>query len=198
MNFAIQKPFSNFVMQTTKVMAKVKEIIINSPKYGQKIILIDSEDYKLILKYKWIVEKGRTTFYAMAHVGSWKKRETIRMHQLILGIIPEKNGKRAIKVDHKNHNGLDNTRINIRTCTNEQNGFNQQLSKRNSTGYKGVIIKIDKRRGRNSIKYNARIRVNGKLIDLGRHSTPLEAAIKYNEAALKFHGDFAYLNPINQ
>lgn len=173
-------------------MTNVRQIIINSPKYGQKICLIDSDDFELVSQYQWVIEKGRTTFYAIyARPGF-----TIRMHQLILGVTPEKNGKRCVKVDHIDHNGLNNLRCNIRICTNSQNGANSRVAKRNSTGLKGVTLKWDKRRGRNILKYYARIRVNGKLIDLGRHDNPIIAAKKYNEAALKHFGEFAYLNPL--
>lgn len=136
-------------------MSNVRELIINSPKYGQKICLVDEEDFELVSSYPWVLEKGRTTFYAIyGRLSGPSGRTSIRMHQLILRIKPETNGKRSIKTDHINHNGLDNRKENIRKCSNSQNGANSRLCQRSSTGFKGVTIK--KYNGKN--KFCARIR----------------------------------------
>lgn len=177
-------------------MANVRQIIINSPKYGQKICLVDPEDYELVSKYKWVLEKGRTTFYAIYSRSVYKTGEctTFRMHQLILGIKPEKKGKRSVKTDHIDHNGLNNTRSNIRICTNSQNGANSRKSRTDKlTPYKGVTIKRYK--GGN-FRYCARIRVNNNLIHLGNYIDPKVAALKYNDAAKIHFGDFANINII--
>jgi len=177
----------------------MKEIIITSPKYGVHKALVDDEDYELVSKYRWTIEKGRTTFYAI-HSSGWywykgktiKKGVTFRMHQLILGVEPIKDGKRAKPIDHKDHNGLNNQKSNIKVVTNSNNGANSRITKtNNSTGYKGVTIKKG-----NKKKYCARIRVNDKLIHLGMYQTAIEAAVAYNEGALKYFGEFAWLNPI--
>jgi len=45
-------------------------------------------------------------------------------------------------------------------------------------------------------KYYAKIRVKGETIHLGVFETIDEAAHAYNKAAIKFHGEFACINPI--
>lgn len=94
------------------------------------------------------------------------------------------------QVDHINGNRLDNRLENLRGCSNEENNRNKGPNKKNSSGYKGVYL--DK-------KYNnwrAQITVNYKCKDLGGYDTPEEAALVYNEAALKYHGEFAYQNEV--
>jgi hypothetical protein len=87
-------------------------------------------------------------------------------------------------VDHKNRNTLDCRRSNLRLATNEQNHANIKLPENNTSGVKGVYIKLDG-------KYQARIRVNKKLITLGTFDTIEEAAAARREAAQKYFGEFA-------
>lgn len=65
---------------------------------------------------------------------------------------------------------------------------NRGLSKRNKTGFKGVIM------CRQTGKWSATIVVDRKQIWLGRHESPEAAARAYDEAARKYHGEFAWLN----
>ena len=176
----------------------MKTITINSKKHGTHIILVDDEDYELVSKYRWILEKGRTTFYAI-HSSGWynykgktiKRGVTIRMHQLILGIDPRRDGKRSFPVDHIDHNGLNNQKSNIRICENNiGNAANVRIGKNKIVPYKGVTCK--KNNGKN--KYCARIRVNGDLIHLGMYPNAIDAARAYDNAALKYFGEYAYVN----
>jgi hypothetical protein len=43
-------------------------------------------------------------------------------------------------------------------------------------------------------KWRAQIMLNGRLIHLGYFTDPVEAAKAYDEAARKYHGEFASLN----
>lgn len=169
-------------------MTNVRQIIINSPKYGQKICLVDDEDFEMVSKYRWNICFDKNRFYALYS----DRNTTIRMHQLILGIKPHKLGRTKSWVDHIDHNGLNNTRDNIRICSPMQNTWNFRIASNNVTGYKGVTI----HRNKSCTQYRSRIRVNKKLLCLGLYETPIEAALKYNEAAIKYFGEFAYLNKI--
>lgn len=106
------------------------------------------------------------------------------MHRMIL------NAKNGDLVDHKNHNGLDNRRSNLRLCCNTKNHMNGQTHRDNQSGYKGVSM--DKRRG----NFRARIKHNGKEVWIGTFTTAKEAALAYNHAAVKYFGEFAKLNTI--
>lgn len=89
--------------------------------------------------------------------------------------------------DHKDENGLNNTRKNLRKCCAIQNAQNRSKYKCNSTGFKGVTL--DKRCRHKP--FRADIKVSKKRVFLGNFSTAQEAGNAYIAAALKYHGEFA-------
>ena len=103
------------------------------------------------------------------------------MHRVILGL---HNGE---IIDHKDHNGLNNQKDNLRRCTNGQNQMNKCSV--SASGFKGVYRE---KTGR----YRASIEFNLKRYYLGIYDTPEEAAMVYNEAAKKYHREFARLNRV--
>jgi|688.fasta_scaffold773783_2 hypothetical protein len=91
-------------------------------------------------------------------------------------------------IDHKE--GLDDP-LTLRIATSSQNGANAKKCKKKTTSkYKGVHWRAD------VCKWRARITVNRKRYDLGSFETESAAATAYNEAALKYFGEFARLNNI--
>ena len=102
------------------------------------------------------------------------------MHRVILSL---EQGDSA--VDHKNGDGLDNRKTNLRLATPSQNNMNK-LGRRGSTSkYKGVSLC-----GGGSKKWRARI----KHDSLGRFENEVEAALAYDEKAQQIFGEFAKLN----
>ena len=95
-------------------------------------------------------------------------------------------------VDHVNGDPFDNRRANLRVVTPDQNHWNYGISKRNSTGYKGIY------RDNRSDAFHARICVHGRRIYLGRYPSPIEAALAYDHAARQWFGDYATLNFPNE
>ena len=97
-------------------------------------------------------------------------------------------------VDHINGNGLDNRKANLRLATGTQNGYNRRKTrKRTWSKYKGVTF--DKRRK----KWEGKIVINGRKQHLGSFTNELDAGRAYDEAAKKYHGEFALLNfPTNE
>lgn len=142
----------------------MKEIILSKGK----VALVDDEDFEKINKYKWYFSIG----YAIRN----KNGSTLKMHRVIL------NAPAGMDVDHKNGNGLDNQKKNIRICTHSQNLFNQGKYKNNTSGLKGVSI--------HRKKWIAKISVNSKRIELGYFKTKELAYQAYCSASIKYHGEF--------
>ena len=164
------------------------EFKIYSKKHGEKTVLIDDEDYELIKDYTWHVRSHRYTFYATCrHRCKDGKYRTVNMHRVIKGL-KHKDGN---IVDHKNRNGLDNRKENLRVCTNFENARNARKRKDGNTSkYKGVSFR------KSHDKFLSRIQVDKKRIHLGYFKNEIEAAKAYNAAALKYHGEYAYLNAV--
>lgn len=159
----------------------MKIIIINSGKHGAHQCLVDDEDYTFLLGYKWWLSKNRYTYYAVCRVGKSK----MKMHRLIL------NCHDKDVVDHKDGNGLNNQRINLRICTKQENNFNTKKKRKNpSSKYKGLHF--------SGGKYNVELRKDYKKIYIGRFDNEIAAALAYNEAATKHFGEFAFLNKIDE
>lgn len=139
--------------------------------------LIDDEDYDKIKHIDWLVrvkDDGMKYVYGYPPDG-----KPVILHRFLM-----EETRPHIYIDHRNGDGLDNQRsTNLRRLTALQNGQNKGLSKRNSTGWKGVSMK----RG----KYYARIMAEGKVVYLGTFNDPAQAGQAYLRAAEKLHGEFA-------
>jgi hypothetical protein len=158
------------------------EIDIHSPKYGKHIVLIDDLDYNLIKDFKLSVAKRKYTFYVTVSFGKISKQKLL--HRYLLNL-----NNRNQMVDHVNGNGLDNRRENLRIFKNNQNTRNAGKHKTNSSSkYKGVSWCNTRN------KWEANIKVNYKKKFLGYFESEIEAAKKYNIAAIKYFGEFARIN----
>jgi hypothetical protein len=149
---------------------------------------VDDDVFNLISKWKWCISTGHLNKkYACRNVYKNGKRVGfLRMHRVIT------KAKKGEFVDHIDGDTLNNTRDNLRICTFSENQMNRSKTKLNKSGFKGV----DFRKSKKTNPYRAVITVNGKIIHLGYFPTAISAAKSYNEAATKYHGEFAYLNPI--
>lgn len=133
--------------------------------------LIDVEDIPRAYG-SWTAKRSGNCIYAHA------KRDgaMITLHRFLLG-------KPDMLVDHKNRDGLDNRRANLRLSTLGQNQWNRKISRLSKTGLKGVH-----KEGNRWMSY---IDTDRKRTRLGVFSTPEEAHVAYRAAADKLHGDFA-------
>lgn len=149
------------------------------------VALVDDEDYERLSAYRWFGESSKNgrTGYAVTKIGYGRKGTTsIRMHQLILG-----PGEPGLEIDHKNCNGLDNQRANLRWATKAQQRANQPVRVDSQSGFKGVNLLHGK-------YWAAHIRADGKQRHLGYFPTPEDAARAYDARARELFGDFARLN----
>lgn len=165
------------------------ELKLTSPKYGEKIVLIDDEDYERIKTLNWTISFVRGNWYAVHSFYENGKHKQIKMHRFIMN---ETNPN--IKIDHRNNCGIDNRKQNLRRATTAENTRNTGPNKLNRTGYKGVYKYTS---GANSGRFTACLKVNGEKIHGGYFNSAIEAAEKYNELALTYHKDFAFINNID-
>jgi hypothetical protein len=150
-----------------------------------KYAIVDPEDYERLKKYKWYARKSPSTFYAVCYISEPKYlgRRNVYMHQLVIDV------PAGMDCDHINHNGSDNRNANLRAVTHAQNLWNRRKSPRPS---RSKYIGIDW--SRYAKRWRSRISVYGKRINLGYFNSEIEAAKEYDEAAKKYHGEFAVLN----
>lgn len=152
------------------------------------VAIVDDEDYERLSEWNWHVIGRAPYIYAVRkrRVGEgefWRTKRVLYMHCAVVNA----DGDGLIRVDHFNHNTLDNRRANLRICTHGLNLANQ----RSTTGqsrFKGVHWRKDRHRWR------ARIRINRKDYSLGYYCHEEDAARAYDKAAIEAWGEFAYLN----
>lgn len=132
-----------------------------------KVAIVDDEDYTLVSQYKWCALKYGYTYYAVRGVGS-------KMHRLLLG------AQHGQIVDHIDHDGLNNTRANIRIVTSAQSNRNKRKYKSSASEYKGVTP--NKKNGR------------WKMVIATEFATEIEAARTYDRVMRYLDVKHAYLN----
>ena len=107
-----------------------------------------------------------------------RQKTGVRMHTLLTG---------WKRVDHEDHNGLNNQRSNLRQATAGQNARNARIRIAPKTSqYKGVAWA--------GSAWVAYIQADRKRHHLGRSPSELEAAYMYDAAARELHGEFACTN----
>src|SRR5258706_1121991 len=110
--------------------------------------LVDDADYERVSAQKWYANVQPRGVYA----ARTDNRRTVYLHRFICGVSDPK-----VKVDHRNRNGLDNQRENLRDCSNGQNTMNQKKRRDGvSSKYKGVCWHKRDRKFQADIKLNGR------------------------------------------
>lgn len=154
--------------------SEVKEIQLSN----NKVAIVDDGDYENLSRYTWSAERKRQIWYASCQMSSGK----VYMHRFIM------DANQSELVDHKDRDGLNNQRNNLRKCTDAQNSQNRKKSTANKSGYKGVYWHKKAR------KYAAKIENNGIRRYLGLFEDAVSAAKAYDRAAVEYHGEYAHLN----
>jgi len=146
---------------------------------GRGYALVDDEDVPLVSGYTWCLSGGGSTVdYATAYIpGSGHQGRNVLMHVLLTG---------RTGTDHRNGDGLDNRRENLRPATRAQNAANSRKAAGCSSAYKGVCLT---RWG-----WQAYIKVDRKRRHLGYFAAEEAAARAYDAAALAAWGEFARPN----
>ncbi len=150
-----------------------------------KVALVDDEDYEYLNQFRWHAHKSKRTWSVRRNISIGHSKGTVLCMHIVLMSPPK-----GFEIDHKDHNGLNNQKHNLRCCLNKQNVRNMRIPIDNSTGFKGVCSR--KQREHKELKYSAYI----QRIHLGHFKTKEEAALAYNKKAKELFGEFACLNQV--
>ena len=136
-----------------------------------KVVLVDDEIFEELNQFKWYAKKRWNVFYAARNsLKIQGNRRTILMHHEVIGRSPK-----GFETDHRNGNGLDNQRHNLRHVTHRQNGQNLK-NMRKSSQFPGIYWQKAYQ------QWSAQIQVNGKDKWLGRFVSETEAFEAYKQA----------------
>lgn len=140
------------------------------------VVLVDPEDIDLIQSgvHARPSKSGRNVYAADG--------ERKYLHRKIL------QAPRTRFVDHRNGNGLDNRKGNLRAASHSQNQQNRKKSPDRSSRFKGVSY------CKHRSMWEARATVNRQRFRAGHFDDEVEAAKAYDSLAKKLHGEFARTN----
>lgn len=139
-------------------------------------VSVDESDFEYVSQFRWYARqnKRQRTHYAYAYL----KSRITPMHRLLM----KPSGDQ--EVDHRDGNGLNNQRINLRVCTRQQNCRNKQIAINNRTGVRGVHFDKEKR------KFRAMIGHEKRVIHIGYFSDIEAAKAAYTKTAKQLFGEF--------
>lgn len=158
-----------------EVKGDITVIKIQSRKYGLLETLIDTEDLAKVKQARsWSVNwyPNAKSFYV---VGYFENGKHIKLHRFVMGVTEINK-----HVDHINHDSLDNRKSELRIVTPSENNQNKRIVSNNKSGYTGVF------RNKRLNKWQASIRVNGKLKHLGVFEDIKDAVKARKEAERKY------------
>jgi len=163
----------NKILKQTELFTVIS---LATPGYPDAVTIIDTCMLDKVAKLNWTISMSQRGLL----VKSTRQDGGVYLSRYIM------DAPGNMQVDHKDYNTLLNIKSNLRVCTNAQNCANRRP--KNNKQYKGTK--------RNGQRFAAKLHKGGIDIHLGTFDTEKEAALAYNEAALKYFGEFAYLNKI--
>lgn len=148
-----------------------------------KVTIVDDEDYDEMIKYPWKHFSVGNLHYVRRYVvdSETNKLKWILMHKQLLD-------SKTVKVDHKNGNGLDNRKANLRCCTNSQSAANAKKKKNSfSNDLKGVSI----------FKIGTWVYYKCQTLKTMVFNDPVVCAYFYDVASIIKYKEFASNNNLN-
>lgn len=150
--------------------------------------LVDVVDYAEVVRHSWRSDKSWTgiTYHASRYATASERAagasQRVLMHRQLTSAPDD------VEIDHRNGDGLDNRRENLRFATHSQNGMNRGKQCNNTSGFKGVT---SRRQSDGSYRFIAMIWKDQRPRYLGIYDAAEEAARAYAVAAEQLHGEFA-------
>lgn len=153
-----------------------------------RIATVDDEDFDRVNQFKWHAYKQGDCYYGVRNIKEPSgKRTSCYLHCFILG---------RVGVDHRNGDGLDCQRRNLRPASSQQN---HRASRRKppgaySSNYRGVSWHSKMGKWQSAIGIGRTERRDKHQKFLGYFQSEEDAARAYDAAAKQIFGEFAALN----
>lgn len=166
----------------TEMREGIRRISLTRGQYA----IVDASDYECLIQWVWCAQwmPNSQSFYVVRSTPRdpvTRKQGRITMARVIM------NAPEGMLVDHHDHDTLNNRKGNLRVCTYPQNGSNARMLKPNIARVRGIHwVKADG-------SWRAEIKVNGKPIGLGQFRDKEMAVEAYQQAAIKYKGEFAHV-----
>lgn len=151
------------------------EYAIGYDSKGRKFYF-DIEDYDKIKDYNWCV-----TPHGYIRAYSQKSKQPVLFHHIVL----DYDKTSDLIPDHINRIRSDNRKENLRLVTFVENCINVSRQSNNKSGYIGVTW------DKTTNKWQATIRVNRKLINLGRRKNIEDALVLRLQAEKEYFGELS-------
>lgn len=152
---------------------------------GMYTAIVDDCD-AILAELNWSVKHDAVQNLVYAHRGFMKdgKKIMATLHHAIcerMGLLGSNDGR---WIDHRNRNGLDCTRGNLRLVTPSQSTLNTNYPIKSSTGFRGIYLREE------SGRFRAVIGFNKKRVNIGHFDTPEEAWEARQKRGKELFGDF--------
>lgn len=146
------------------------------------VAVVDDDDFYKFGQMKWGVgsrSDGKSFYARRSEIGAGGKKRCIYLHRAICG------DPVGMVVDHRDGDGLNCCKHNLRVCSQLQNVQNRLgATAKSKSGIRGVSFR------RETGKWNAFITINKRHIYLGSFGDKVSAANAYAEANKKHFGEF--------
>lgn len=170
------------VQDSTKPESNQQPEYREIPLTQGKAAIVDVEDFEFLNQWKWYAVVFKNSSYAVRRASIDGAQKRLWMHRVLL------SAPKGEDVDHRNSNGLDNRRSNLRIATRQENVMNSRpTTTRQGKRFKGIRLAA-------SGRWLAAISVGSTRISGGTFLTQEDAARAYDQLARQYHGDFAWLN----